>query len=801
MITKLTALAVIIALMGCCVKAATLENHVFALTIDDTGRLAGLVSKQTGKACYHGRGTLPLGVCAIGDPAPDTVPLRCVSVKEEPGAILCEYTGEGVSCSLAVSADADRPEIIRWKVSAENRGPRRITEIQGPCLDSLRIGSRASDDTLVRPNRYGEKIPFPTRNLFHKAGEMVNGVPYEDWWNTRRLEYGGQAGMFWMDLYDSDGGLYIASEDKTLTGGYLDADVKNGYMALALGKYTDLRQGDSIELDFVTGLHAGDWRWGADTYRRWAYSFMKEPAVPRWVREMPNWYWYSSIWSMGPDKPTLKAAFDFNNVKSDMFDKAVSMGTGVIGLAGQEFMGHDYPLWQPDHLLGSDRVIINAVNDLHRRGGRIVPYINPIYAWEGYPNVPHSDDFQFRYRLKRLPEDILQPDWEHYRQFAAKRYNGAWNNVESHYHGNLPQMCLATKEWQDYVLWWTSRYANYYSFDGVQWDQLGAYQHTYCLDESHGHKVSGCAPEGMAELCRRIFSDPEYKVDSDFYIWYEGTSDICSQYMHAGHAGFDLWMAYGFPEMIQYTFGRSFMGGEYNLLRTMGKEGLIRAKRCIETSFLGRYKLGMGQNREKAFKLEKLAPLTNMLKGVYWYTDYRGSEAVAVPEGVQTSLLAIRQDICPYVTGGGYVIPVCDTRSSKTGFTLSFEGSVPIKHALWFRAGIDPAPQPVEWTQKDGVITVSLPEDTGLNAFSYNQAWCRENRTIASLGLVLLTEQETGCLRLTVPERARRGSPVTIRTCVARDRKVLAEGALSAGNPSPDLEPLETIDGLVTLTR
>ena len=167
MITKITIIAVLLAVMCCCAEAATLENDRFALTIDDTGRLSGLVNKQTGKAFYHGRGTLPLGLYALADSAPEMVSLRCVSVKERPGAIECVYAGEDVSCTLAVSADRDRPEIILWKIYAENKGDRRNTEIQCPCLDHLRIGSRASDDTLVRPNRYGEKIPFPVRNLFH----------------------------------------------------------------------------------------------------------------------------------------------------------------------------------------------------------------------------------------------------------------------------------------------------------------------------------------------------------------------------------------------------------------------------------------------------------------------------------------------------------------------------------------------------------------------------------------------------------------------------------------------------------
>ncbi|MBP5273470.1 MAG: hypothetical protein ILO36_00845, partial [Abditibacteriota bacterium] len=763
MLIKTFIAAAALALACAAAFSATLENGCFRLAIDDAGRLTELYNKKTATQYCHGKGEMPVAVFAMESPAPRPIPLVCDKTEETENGIVCEYSGGEAKVTLTVSEDKSRPEIVLWDAKVRNEGAQRITEIQCPRVSGLRIGSRAYDDTLVRPNRYGEKIPYPAKNLFRKPGETVNGNRYEGWWNSPRLEYAGQAGMFWMDLYGGGSGFYIASEDKTLTGGYLDANVNGGFLELGLGKYTDVKQNGSARYLFATGIHTGDWRRGADIYREWANSFMREPKVPAWAREMPGWLWHSSIWSMGPDKPKMKAGFDFGNVKSDMFDRAVSLGTGVIGLAGLEFMGHDYPLWEPDLLLGGDKAIIDAVKNVHRRGGRIVPYINPIYAWENYPGVAHCDDLQYRFRLKALNKDVLQPDWEYYRQFAALRYDGTWNNVETHYHGNLPQMCLATKEWQDYVLWWTKRYAEYYGFDGVQWDQLGAYQNTYCLDESHGHSVSGCATEGISELCKRIFSDPEYGVGDDFYIWYEGASDIYGQYLHAGHSGFDLWMAYGFPELIQYTFGKDLLGGEYNLMDGMQREGRVRAFRCVESSFLGRYKLGTGQNEEKALKLQKLTPLLNLLKGIYWYTEYKGRDACSAPEGVETSLLEVRRDICPYLDCGGYAVPVCDMRKNKTECEVSFEGDIPVTEALWFRAGANPRGVPVPFTAENGRITVTLPENDGQSAFDFRQAYCKDDKKVSSPGLLILTEKKTSPLLIELPLRAERGKSFTVR--------------------------------------
>ncbi|MBR4749438.1 MAG: hypothetical protein IK083_07715 [Abditibacteriota bacterium] len=801
MFTKLFVILLILS-FAAGLTAATLQSDVYSVTIDSQGRLSALTNRVTGKSYLHGRAVCPVGVFSIDNPRPRQVPLVCDGVEEAGSSVVCRYSGSGVSVLLTVKSDPARPGIIVWDLQLRNDGDLRITEVQCPCVTGLSIGNRGSDDTLVRPNRYGEKIPDPVRNLFHNEGDVVNGVVYQNWWNAPRLEYGGQAGMFWMDLYDRDSGFYIASEDKELIGGYLDARVEGGRLTLDLGKYLDLKRGGRERLLFATGVHTGDWHWGADVYRAWAESFMASPQVPRWAREMPNWYWYSSIWSMGPLKPAMKAGFDFNNIRSDMYDKALSQGTGVIGLAGLEFMGHDYPLWEPDPLVGGDETIIAAVQNVHRRGGRIVPYINPIYAWEDYPGVPHSDDEQFQTRLQALSPDVRQPLWDYYKDFVAKRYDGGYNNVESHYHGNFPQMCLAAREWQDYVLWWTERYANYYGFDGVQWDQLGAYQNSYCLDRRHHHRVSGCATEGTLELCRRIFSDPEYKAHDDFYVWYEGCSDVYGQYLHAGHAGFDLWMAYGYPELIQYTFGKYFLGGEYNLIDGMDKTGRIRAFRCIENSFLSRYKLGMGQNRDKALKLEKLAPLTNLLKGLYWYTEYLGRDACSAPEGVETGLLSVRRDLCPYVTGGGYLIPVCDLRKDKSSFEVSFRGDAPVTEALWYRAGINPQPVRTEFTRDNGLITVRVPDDEGLNAFSYAHAYCPEDRTICSLGLLVLTEKPARPIYLELPARAAAGEKFTVRTVTCDGRRPLESCSMNAEDADyRDLHPTDAIDGRVILTR
>ncbi|MHB1455853.1 MAG: DUF6259 domain-containing protein [Armatimonadota bacterium] len=785
--------------------AAQIENEHLIIAFNNDGNLTRIYNKASHTEYYHGAEKQILTIRYLENKATKDAVIKAVSVKSKKttggGSLTMQFAGEGITVDVVIRAMKGNPK-TQWDLSISNVGSREVVEVVFPDLANMQIGGNASDDFLVRPNRYGEKIPNPSENLFRETGEIVNGLKYQGWWVNPQLEYSGEAGMFWMDLYDATGGLYLASEDKSSLGGFL-ANSETGKIGMSLGKYLHVKNGQTFKLSYAVGVHTGDWHWGADRYREWASTFMRKASIPRWVREMPNWYWVASIWSMGQDRPKLNKAFNFSDLDGMLYTNALTLGSNVVGLAGIEFMGHDYPVWWPDPSMGSEDTIRQGTANVKRRGGKIVPYLNPIYSWEDYPKVPHPENPEFQERLKQIPSDILQPTWDIYKNDYAMKYDGTSNYVEFHYHGNYPQMCQANKEWQDYMLWWTHKYAVDYGFSGVQWDQLGAYPDQYCVNWEHGHQHGGAGSAGTLELCKRIYNDPKYKVDPDFYIWYEGASDIFSQYLQNCHSGYDAWMAWSFPEMIQYTFPHNFYSGEYFDDPTLTGPALIRNRRSVELSVLGRYKLGTGTSGPHAFKVSKLAPMLNAVKGVYWYTDFNDNLGCVAPEGVWTKVLEINPKICPYIAKDGYIIPyvdvrqwkgACDIRLSRDKYNL--DG---ISKVYWYPSNLQGLRQEMRFSNTGRYLSVRLPEDTGMNVFTRDQAYCKADDSISSVGMLILVKEELKPISIIAPLDVKRGEPFTVRTVV---QTITGDGpSVSAdftAGTFDRLKPIDFVDGAYT---
>ncbi|MHB1001331.1 MAG: DUF6259 domain-containing protein, partial [Armatimonadota bacterium] len=751
-------------------NALSVENEHLSLGFNDKGGLISIYNKISSKECYHGNGRMPLRVLYLADKKLDQVQLELKSSdinSVASGKILTlVYSGEGVMANVEVKILENDPKSL-WRLTIENNGDKEIMEVIFPDFDNIHIGDSAKDDTLVRPNRYGEKIPNPVENLFHKDGDIVNGLKYTSWWNKTMLVYSGEAGMFWMDIYDETGGLYLASEDKSLIGGYL-LNEETGKVGMGLGKYLHVKKGQKFTLQYAVGVHTGDWHWGADRYREWASTFMRRADIPRWVREMPCWYWRAMIWSATEDRPALHADFKADDFDGRLLDGAFALKSDVVGLCGQEFMGHDYPIWWPDPNIGDEATIRAENARVKRRGGHIVPYINTIYSWENYPDIPHSENPEFQERLKQIPPDVKQIDWDYHKNYVSRKYDNSYNYIGNRYYGKLPQVCMAAKEWQDYTLWWTHKYAVDYGFSGVQWDQLGAYPSQYCTDWSHGHQHSGTGAIGTQELCRRIYEDPEYKVDKDFYIWYEGAGDLQSQYLQNCHSGFDSWMAWTFPEMIQYTFQHNFYSGEYFDQKDLTGPAAIRNKRSAELSFIGRYKLGVGQEPPHAFKVSKLMQITNALKGIYWYTDFKDNLGCTAPDGMWTKVLQIDPKTCPYVGKDGFIIPYVDLRADRKPSQIRLSKKLydlsGVKKVYWYPNHLQGLSKEIKFDNTNpNYITVNLPALGSLNIFNYKEAYCAEDNTISNIGAIVIAKQELHPIKIITPAETRSGNEITFR--------------------------------------
>ncbi len=98
-----------------------------------------------------------------------------------------------VTCQIYIPR---RGELSYWRISIKNGSAFDIVEVTFPLLLGLRIGRNHQDDILVRPNRYGEKIPNPVEkpftiqiNLNEYSLREIEEVTQHTLESTRRLRF------------------------------------------------------------------------------------------------------------------------------------------------------------------------------------------------------------------------------------------------------------------------------------------------------------------------------------------------------------------------------------------------------------------------------------------------------------------------------------------------------------------------------------------------------------------------------------------------------------------------------------
>ena len=433
-------------------------------------------------------------------------------------------------------------ELTYWHIEVRNQSkdPRwgQVVGIGFPQLNGLRLSEKPEDEVLVRPNRFGEKIPDPVGN----SGTYPINLCYE-----------GMASMMWMSLYDSKvgSGLYLASYDKTLLMTELEseADRDAGTMRLGLRKFAYIPPGGSWTSEpYVVGVYKGDWHWAADRYREWAKSWMKKPDVPAWVRESDGWYGVG----LGPRQyHDSDAVYKFKEIPS-LYEEAEYVGLNWIEVWGQMVMNGCYRFYYPDPYLGTVEEFKEAIRKIRERGGHIGFYVN-IQAFD--PRLPQLPE---RYRGK-IPPDVPIPSWwDEFKNYAAIHFDGSYVRQyvkQDNWSDGHRIMCTACEGWRRYLMYWVvDKYVKEYGVDVMYVDQVSSPPVEYCFNFLHGHRHHGACVQGRVETLRRMVEEAR-KFEPNFALVFEGNGDAVGQY---GHVHLLTSVAgqtqYPCPEVFSYTF-------------------------------------------------------------------------------------------------------------------------------------------------------------------------------------------------------------------------------------------------------
>lgn len=466
--------------------------------------------------------------------------------------VTCSYhLADGIYLHYTITMRDDSP-LAEWKVQIENRAAvnpekdLRVYTVAFPVLDGLKIGSTETDDFLARPFVQGEVIPDPVHYSFRNiANKMPNNV----------LTYIGWATMPWMDLYDKNGGLYLASYDPTLEQIDLEAfpDLEKNAMTLDIRTLAFTEPGQSWDSQtFIVGIHEGDWHWAADTYRSWTRSWMEPRESPDWLEDADGWFGTGGPnYKYGTDLPRMLEdarwlGLDYLQVWSEMLENV-----------GENFSRKSYYcFFLPDPDRGGEKGITEGIRKVKQMGGHIGFYSN---VWTFDAELPRPL-LQWK---DKIPSDVAIPDWwGEFRKYASVFPDGlvyAGNYKDRPNYPTYSGMCPAAGGWQDYLKFWiVDKYVKEYGADSWYLDSFPVTMFSaarICFSREHGHKTPHGIGRGCLELSRKLKKSAASEGVT-LALTSETVNDALMQYQtHA--LGMELGRLkshFPYPEIYSYTY-------------------------------------------------------------------------------------------------------------------------------------------------------------------------------------------------------------------------------------------------------
>ncbi|MEW6749685.1 MAG: DUF6259 domain-containing protein [Candidatus Latescibacterota bacterium] len=699
-------------------KRYTVENTALRMVLDSLGRVVEITNRRTGvpyvrPGCspsspfvvdvYRAEGPVTFqdaeeeeaGGFSMADPH-----LRLDEAHGELEHLTCEAapapqvqeerTGKARSLTFAyalpsavtlvwsVSLDGDSPVAV-WRVKVTNgqaerpQDRRRVYRVRFPVLPNLCLGDAPTHNFLARTLAQGELVPNPSQDAFALTVNWVNRdrPPLR----THLLTYPGWASMPWLDLYLKEPdrrermcGLYLASYDPSLQ--QVDfvtvPQPQSETVDLRVQTLAYLEPGKEWQSqEFVTGVHDGDWHWGADRYRADSRAWLQPNDPPPWIRDCDGWF--------GTGGPN----YQFRDLPR-MLDEARSLGLDYLQCWSQmiEAVGPGrsrkpyYCFFLPDPQRGGEAALREGVAGVRARGGHIGFYSN---VWTFDAELPGPLE-QWR---DQIPPDVTAPDWhKEFRGYGSVFADG--HQEEGNYTDGYSGMCLAAEGYRRYLQFWIiDKYVKDYGVDAWYLDSCPVTMFNaarVCFSDRHGPAPHGVG-RGAVELVRQLRQAAGQ--ETHLAISTETISDVFMQY--DSHA-LGIEMVAGFqhprPEIYAYTFPDHIVfsgtcnGAGAGLVYYYPDMTAPRREDAVNQVFLMGFRFDIlaypldQQPPEFVSHLRALIALRQGIKADLYAASFRDETGLGPrPDSVEARVFR-RND------GGGLVVTLLDRRPQPQAFVL-----------------------------------------------------------------------------------------------------------------------------------
>lgn len=397
---------------------------------------------------------------------------------------------------------------LKIKLAIENCDKNfRVTEIVGPNLYGLQLGTDYQKNVLIYPHHAGEKTINPV--------ERYKKEDYQSFWRAktsltsydtyhRQINYCGLASMTFMYLYNEVSGLYFGSHDLSfpVTGVVAEVGAKQNFMGLSYVKYHDLVKQETYESgEYVISINSKDWHYAKELYRDYLAPHLQFHNYPDYLDDQ---WGLNQCYNFKRQGNIIQNTF--KNIPT-MYEQGKKYGLNHMFIASWNRGGFDtdYPEYYPDMDLGSAMDFVRGLEYVKQNGGIPTLYINA--------------------RIFELSGDYAATVGE---QMAMKDVEGN-NYIETYGTKSFTVSCPSDKEWASRLLDTAEFLIKGYGTTGIYLDQLASAEPFPCYQKEHSHSHIGDFNKGYLDVLAKLHQKIK-TYGKDKFILTENIGDIYGSY-------------------------------------------------------------------------------------------------------------------------------------------------------------------------------------------------------------------------------------------------------------------------------
>lgn len=433
---------------------------------------------------------------------------------------------------------------IRFSADMENFSDARINELQLPFFSLDKTSCTPSEEILYAPEGLGARYPDPRTFILKSCHTEYMSADYKSvWYNASYPHCTGSQHAFsmpWFGIQSANRFLYIGRHDGFFrTSGFnIGTSPRNtpSQLLLSVSQYPAAIKGEKLHYgDIITAVFDGDWRDGADYYKKWCeQTWYKPGSVPSWINKMTGWqriilkHQYGEIFFTYADLPRV-------------YQEGMKYGINALLVFGwwKGRFDNNYPEYEADPALGGKEGLRRGIEDVQRLGGRVLLYSNG-----------NLIDIKTKYYAEH-GRDICSKDIDGNEYREHYRFSNDGTVLKTFGYKSFVTACHSVPEWRDKLMD-TAKMKLGFGADSVFFDQLGCCV-KLCFDTSHPH---GNRIDEEADYRSRNIDSIKELLTSEKAIGSEWVADRLTTKIDFTH-GCGMAMSYSpnvYPDIFRSTF-------------------------------------------------------------------------------------------------------------------------------------------------------------------------------------------------------------------------------------------------------